>query len=227
MKLVAPRIMNGTIAHWAIGSKAPALRGSGENPAVATEVRACATALYRSIRGASPESPSAQNTPAASAVTPMYSPQIRRAVCEIRGVSLSTRSICCSDCISWAPPTSSEDSTAVARMRIPSPPSHWMSWRHIMIDRECTEKSRSTVAPVVVSPLIDSNSAFSGDPIVPAPATTNGTAPTAAISSQISETARNASRGPSSVSGSPRIRRPPPRATAAAIATANGIGDSP
>jgi len=39
-KLVEPITMKGTTAHWTSGWKAPTLSGSGENPAVATEVNA-------------------------------------------------------------------------------------------------------------------------------------------------------------------------------------------
>jgi hypothetical protein len=43
-KLVAPRIMKGTIAHWTAGEKAAMLSARGENPAVEMVVNACATA---------------------------------------------------------------------------------------------------------------------------------------------------------------------------------------
>jgi len=69
---------------------------------------------------------------------------------------------------------------------IPIPPSHWVSWRHINSAWEwrANEIPPSTVAPVVVSPDIDSNSAFTGCrsvDSVPWPATRYGTAPTTAM----------------------------------------------
>jgi len=96
-----------------------------------------------------------------------------------------------------------------------------------MTDREWIENSSSTVAPVVVSPLIDSNMAFTGCATVPTPATTNGIAPIAATRNQISATARNASRGPRSTDGSCTRRNAAPSASETAIAARNGSGDSP
>jgi hypothetical protein len=60
---------------------------------------------------------------------------------------------------------------------IPMPPSHWVSWRHIINAWECcsTLISPITVAPVVVNPDIDSNRALIGwasVDVVPQPART-------------------------------------------------------
>jgi len=88
----------------------------------------------------------------------------------------------------WGPPTESCERTAVASTRMPSPPSHWRTARHRNTAREWAPKSTTTVAPVVVIPLMLSNSAFTGAAKVPFPASTNGVAPTTATLSQVSDT---------------------------------------
>ena len=45
---------------------------------------------------------------------------------------------------------------------IPIPPSHWLSWRQIRIDRSSASTSVTTVAPVVVKPDIPSKNASIG-----------------------------------------------------------------
>jgi hypothetical protein len=98
-----------------------------------------------------------------------------------------------------------------------------------MIARECVsdEIDPITVAPVVVKPLIDSNSAFTGWAIVPVPASTKGSAPTRAAASQVHNTNSSASRGPRSGSGSrrssPAPRETAPSAVAAKASTPSGL----
>ena len=45
---------------------------------------------------------------------------------------------------------------------IPIPPSHWLSWRQMRIDRSSASTSVTTVAPVVVKPDIPSKNASIG-----------------------------------------------------------------
>jgi hypothetical protein len=78
---------------------------------------------------------------------------------------------------------------------MPRPPSHCSTARHRNIARECRAKSTTTVAPVVVIPLMLSKTAFTGRASVPSPARTNGTVPTRATLSHVSDTIRNTSRG--------------------------------
>ena len=142
------------------------------------------------------------------------------------GVSLFTDWLWVSVSMSWAPPTESVARTAVASTRMPSPPSHWSTLRHISTDREWISKSTSTVAPVVVMPLMLSKRALTGWAMVPWPATRKGMAPTSAMASQTSVTIRNASRLPSSRCS--RLNsRPAPTTTVTATATRNGVRGSP
>ena len=53
-KFVPATIMNGMMVHWTAGLNASTLRASGENPPVGIVVSACATALKRSMFGATP-----------------------------------------------------------------------------------------------------------------------------------------------------------------------------
>jgi hypothetical protein len=96
----------------------------------------------------------------------------------MRGVSFSMERPGASWFITCAPPTESSGRMATIRTRIPIPPSHWLSWRHISMAWPCfsTEMVPRTVAPVVVNPLILSNSALTNPstvsaPTVPVPAT--------------------------------------------------------
>ena len=108
------------------------------------------------------------------------------------------------------------------------PPSHWVSWRHISTDREwrSNEISFSTVDPVVVNPLTDSNSALTGSATAPLPATRDGIVPTTGTISHVRLTNKNASRWPGSSSGRSRSS-PRPSATMTALAARNGTGSSP
>lgn len=87
-----------------------------------------------------------------------------RAVWMMCGVSLSMLNPGTSFLMSCTPPTESWGKITTMSTTIPIPPSHRVSWCHINIDREYVSKeiSPSTVASVVVKPLINLNSAFAG-----------------------------------------------------------------
>jgi hypothetical protein len=156
--------MNGTTTHWTTAENAATLSASGENPPVGSVVSACATALYASIRGASPPRWSPYSRTISNNVNPRYTSHSARAVSAIRGVSFSIPTPGASASTSCAPPTDSSGRIATANTTIPIPPSHCVSWRHNMIACEwrSNEIFSNTVAPVVVNPLIDSNNAFTG-----------------------------------------------------------------
>ena len=82
------------------------------------------------------------------------------AVWVIRGVSfesfmgpvISARKSC-------MPPTPSMGNTAMARTMMPMPPNHWSCWRYNKMERGRSSSPSMTVAPVVVKPERDSNTA--------------------------------------------------------------------
>jgi len=154
--------------------------------------------------------------------------QSARAVSAIRGVSFSISSPGDSDSTSCAPPAPSSGRMATISTTMPIPPSHWVSCRHISIEREwvSNEMSPRTVAPVVVNPLMLSNSAFVGWATVPSPARRYGSVPSSGTTIQARPTKRNPSA--TSISGSGRRRSSATPATSAtAIVARNGRTGSP
>ena len=72
---------------------------------------------------------------------------------------------------------------------IPTPPIQAVICRHIAIERDSSAMSPTALEPVVEKPDIDSNSASNGF-VSCGSASTYGSAPKTAISSQISDTTR-------------------------------------
>ncbi len=95
-----------------------------------------------------------------------------------------------SDSNIWRPPIRNRGSTASASTMIPIPPSHWLSWRQIRIDRSSDSTSVTTVAPVVVNPDIPSKNASMGCDSCGSPERRYGRPAYSAARSQVSETTR-------------------------------------
>jgi hypothetical protein len=107
---------------------------------------------------------------------------------------------------------------ATTSTTMPTPPNHCMVLRQRRIASGSDSTCLSSVAPVVVKPLMLSKKASPGRPNVPS--TRNGTAPTIAAASQAAVTAKNPSRARSGIAGSRLADRIP--AAAAGITAAAG-----
>ena len=94
-------------------------------------------------------------------VKPTYTAQSRRAVSRTLGVSRSPVGPGASAASRLMPPEPTVGSTATTSTMTPMPPIHWVVERQNNSPFDVASMSAITVAPVVVNPEIDSNSASS------------------------------------------------------------------
>ena len=126
--------------------------GLGEKPPADSVVSAWHAASNSGI-------PAACSTISSAAVRPAYSRQRYAAVSRTCGASDWAVGPGASVKNSWRTPNASRGSIATNSVMTPIPPSHWVSARQNIVARSSCPKSTSTVAPVVVKPDIDSNTA--------------------------------------------------------------------